>query len=763
MNEDIPISSAETLHDALANGQNEIWSPAGKPNENIVVFLHGFASTPWQYDGVLESVAESTGSDVYAPEYDAGLYSDAAPGAITTELAEDFNGLAARYQRIHFIAHSMGTAFLRSAFLEGLGSKEKHTPLQERLADERVRMTFLAGSIRGYTPTDWRQSLRLGLLRRWFWLTLAAIAVAWSVRSLLRHWGLGTADEAITLNLRFIGVAIGFSLFQSAVNWILGEREFWSAKFGSAAWTAWAFGGWPVAYFAAMAFTGMFAISAARLFAVHRRDRVFLPSAVVGLGVSAPWLAAHPQWAYPAFLLTLIPLFLYPMRSRLLLEHVLYGAPWITGVRLRWMEAFAQKGPNSVGLKPPPIVHLFGEEDRLVGDDDHVELHQSERTVEIALRGVTHNDFLISGRELEATAKREGQPKNRRERMQPNVLEAVRWAVTESHEEIRRRMDRREGPTIKAFGRETTIPGFRLVEPLAESKKVRVFAEARDSSADEHLVFLVHGIRDFAEWQDSLAAKFEDVAQAKSLKLIDVVQVRYGYFSALQFLLSGERERATRAFVDLYTQTKARHPHAVCHAAAHSNGTYVVANALKDHGYIKLNQVYLCGSVLSPKFEWPGLVGGRVRSDRAMQDWPVGVLCRLSSWVGRIPLVGVHYKLLGTGGIDGFRKLHDAEGNQVVFENAYLPGGHGEALRPKYHDEIANFVLTGEPAGTGHVTSPVKDVKGLRGRMIATLVGLAIAAAAFALPAVFGPACAAWGIVVGALTLLLVLRVGMAV
>src|SRR4029079_16678416 len=106
-------------------------------------------------------------------------------------------------------------------------------------------------------------------------------------------------------------------------------------------------------------------------------------------------------------------------------------------------------------------------------------------------------------------------------------------------------------------------------------------------------------------------------------------------------------------------------------------------------------------------------------------------LCRILSWIGRVPVLGFNYRDLGPGGIDGFSSSTNATGEQVVFENAYLLGGHGEALEPKYHEEIANFLLAGEPTVTAQPLSKLTDRVGLRWRMIALFLGLFGAVLAF--------------------------------
>jgi len=368
---------------------------------------------------------------------------------------------------------------------------------------------------------------------------------------------------------------------------------------------------------------------------------------------------------------------------------------------------------------------------------------------------------------------------NRREAFAPPMLDAIRRAVGENPQARLRELGDRSHPMAKSFTvGQAQAPAFRIVEPLQVQKRAgaTVFSVPLEVREPEQAVFLVHGIRDFAGWEDSLAAKCREVAADHGQRLIEPVEVRYGYFNAFQFLLAAERERATQSFLDLYTQSKARYPSAVCHAAAHSNGTYVVANALRNNEYVELERVYLAGSVLTRDFDWAavgpnrnpstdaqcGVIRDRVRSDRAAQDWPVGVFCWLLAGLGRLPFLRTFYGMLGTGGLHGFLKRNDAAGTEFVFENAYLPGPHGEALNAKYQGEIAGFLLTGEPTQTTHLLAKSPDRRMLRGVTALTVLGVLVIGAAIVLPALFGPQCAAWGVAVGALTLLIVVRALMA-
>src|SRR5262249_51054457 len=114
---------------------------------------------------------------------------------------------------------------------------------------------------------------------------------------------------------------------------------------------------------------------------------------------------------------------------------------------------------------------------------------------------------------------------------------------------------------------------------------------ARSLSPATRIIFLIHGIRDFADWQEKLAYEI-----SKRDPRAKVVSVRYGYFNILQFLLSTQRRRCVRSFADLYIQELARTSNVqeVC-VAAHSNGTYVLAQALRQYPDMRVKNVYLAG------------------------------------------------------------------------------------------------------------------------------------------------------------------------
>jgi pimeloyl-ACP methyl ester carboxylesterase len=193
------------------------------------------------------------------------------------------------------------------------------------------------------------------------------------------------------------------------------------------------------------------------------------------------------------------------------------------------------------------------------------------------------------------------------------------------------------------------------------------------------LIFLVHGIRDYAEWQEALSQEI-----AKIDKNAMVIPVQYGYFNAFQFLSPLQRNRASRIFADKYLQATLKYPNTEVAIAAHSNGTYAVAQAFLRHTFIKADRLYLAGSVLPQKFDWTTLKNDErldvFRNDIANLDWPVGLVCNAIKWID--PRIGV-------GGFHGFTKIDP--------NNMYLQGSHGAALAPPYRSEVAKFLVSGKP------------------------------------------------------------------
>lgn len=322
----------------------------------------------------------------------------------------------------------------------------------------------------------------------------------------------------------------------------------------------------------------------------------------------------------------------------------LRGSDWVTSLRMRWAKISEQL---------PFTVQILGTQDRLVGPTDSQDVSVGRKAHQIRVDGVGHRDLALLVRQRKEFAL---------EKLKPAIEAAL------------------------------------AAEPHAASAAGSV----------DHVIFLIHGIRDFAEWHEDLSEIIMTAATAINKK-VEIVSISYGYFSAFQFLFPIARRRCARSFLDRYVQYYARYPKAQFSALAHSNGTYALTWALRKNRYIELENVLLAGSVLPRKYAWQDLGSRvtRVRNDCARGDMPVGVLC----WLLSLP----YARGLGTAGVFGFKGVAVAGsasgGGTRVRNNWVSSGGHSAALETKYHEEIATFLLTSKFHDSGRAAAtPVRRI-----------------------------------------------------
>jgi TIGR02594 family protein len=113
-----------------------------------------------------------------------------------------------------------------------------------------------------------------------------------------------------------------------------------------------------------------------------------------------------------------------------------------------------------------------------------------------------------------------------------------------------------------------------------------------------HVVLLVHGIRDHALWQNAVRRKLEDAG-------FIVEATNYGRFNLLQFLVPIPffRRRAIESVWRQIRIVRQSNPDALISVIAHSFGTYIVANIIRNEFDVKFHRVIFCGSVVP--FEFP--------------------------------------------------------------------------------------------------------------------------------------------------------------
>lgn len=304
--------------------------------------------------------------------------------------------------------------------------------------------------------------------------------------------------------------------------------------------------------------------------------------------------------------------------TTLMAEDVQAGSPYITDLRLRWMQEFNRAQNEEPKSELPWVVQLLGDRDSLVAREDSLDVEQFENAAQLALPG-THADL-----------------------PRLDVPDADdRYLI------LRRAI----------FGE---VPSTCPPEILADQTKGTT-------------VLAVHGIRTGKESWEALL---------KQLRRADpslvAVAPSYGYFSAMSFALPLTRRRNLRFLLDLYSHEFARRRDNEFHFVGHSNGTYLLGRALAQVPAIKFHRVYLAGTVLSRDYPWLDRFADEqvesVRVDQARRDVPVGWLCAALRGLGR--------RDIGTAGVDGFDQdldgLHQHHylrgGHASALEPDRLPG-----------------------------------------------------------------------------------------
>jgi hypothetical protein len=307
-------------------------------------------------------------------------------------------------------------------------------------------------------------------------------------------------------------------------------------------------------------------------------------------------------------------------------RHLQTGSPYITDLRLRWMQRFAELGGEA-----PIVVQVLGDRDDIVDRDDSLDIEQFPNAAQVEIPG-THGDL----------------PRLRGVSDPEDRYVLLRRAIFGSY-----------GSTNPAA----------LPTDLEQKRPV---------------VFALHGIRASKDMWAKLKQQLQDTRTPPI-----VVAPSYGYFSALSFALPFKRGKNLRFMLDLYSYYFARHRSADMHFVGHSNGSYILGQALKQVPALQLAHVYLAGSVLPRDFHWLRCLDeGQIqslRNDRARRDMPVGWLCSA--------LRGLGMRDIGTGGVDGFDEAND----DWCIEPAYFKGGHGAALSAEWNlPSIVEYLRTGK-------------------------------------------------------------------
>lgn len=310
-----------------------------------------------------------------------------------------------------------------------------------------------------------------------------------------------------------------------------------------------------------------------------------------------------------------------------LLRDLQRGAPFVANLRVQWINLVR------AGRCMPVTVQILGNSDDIVHPGDNIDLQSGAGFIYLnAPRGTGHANVV-------------------------DLSDPARRAV---------------------FARALLTPDIEL------ESEYRIPKEQEQDTSVRQVVFIMHGIRDFGDW----CGRFESVVQRQAMQLgrrVETITSSYGYFPMLKFLLFAERQRNVRWFMDQYTEALARFPGAEMEFLGHSNGTYLLAGALRRYAACSFHRAAFAGSVVPRDFPWDDMLkSGRIRAIRnyvATGDWVVGVFPHLFEPFGDV----------GAAGLFGFTT--DAARDVEV---RFVKGGHGAAIAESNFDPIAAFLLNGD-------------------------------------------------------------------
>ena len=141
------------------------------------------------------------------------------------------------------------------------------------------------------------------------------------------------------------------------------------------------------------------------------------------------------------------------------------------------------------------------------------------------------------------------------------------------------------------------------------------------------IIISVHGIRTTGAWQKQIASVVSENGWI-------YYPMDYGYFTAIHFAIPAVRKAKITWFCHQFDQIKERYPDVTPSIIAHSNGSYIVANALNTYPHIRVDKVILCGSIVRLNFDWKNIFERKqatlVRNEVGVKDIWAGNVHRLA-------------------------------------------------------------------------------------------------------------------------------------
>jgi pimeloyl-ACP methyl ester carboxylesterase len=344
-----------------------------------------------------------------------------------------------------------------------------------------------------------------------------------------------------------------------------------------------------------------------------------------------------------------------------MLFNIRRGAPFITQLRIQWLAMLYEAPNRDVG--DALTVQLLGSIDDVVSPEDNIDLVTGSQFIYLDVPKTGHFNILV----MDDTPETDLETEERKKR-----AEMFRLALKGSLDDLKKH---------QLFPDEQQFP-------------------TRNSDV-KHVVFVIHGIRDRGYWTKKIARKIRALG---GNEIYATETSTYGYFPMLSFLLPFRRRDKMEWLMDQYSENLALYPDADFHFVGHSNGTYLLAQALREYPCCRFKHVVFAGSVVPVDYPWSLIAERRqvakVLNFVATGDW---VVAFFPKFFQVFPFM--RWQGLGSAGHDGFKVCKDlpflhphlrgALVNGDILQVEYIEGDHGAALVEDNWETIADFIVSG--------------------------------------------------------------------
>jgi pimeloyl-ACP methyl ester carboxylesterase len=353
------------------------------------------------------------------------------------------------------------------------------------------------------------------------------------------------------------------------------------------------------------------------------------------------------------------------LRYGLRLEPLVFafqrGAPFLTTLRLQCLAAAETK------IQSPIIVQLLGTHDDFVAPTDNLDLATGQDFYYLEVEHADHKGIV----KLEHDDEKMGAGKR------------FRAALKDDPDCLRK----------KSVAQEDV---FDLFDEATDNQDTLSLPQRKLDV--QHVVFVIHGIRDRGFWTRRIAREVKSRARVKGEQCRAVTST-YGYFPMGPFLLPWMRRSKVEWLLDQYVTAKSLYPGATFSYIGHSNGTYLLAKAMELCPAITFPRVVFGGSVVRCGYKWSDLIPKRVTAVLnyvATGDWVVAVFPN--------GLEQLQLEDLGGAGHLGFAEKPACPN---VCNYHYAVGDHSASLDKSHWGEMADFVLN-KSSALNFPTQPVQ-------------------------------------------------------